>query len=42
MKKVEMDNVEAIIEKEVDGIGRVSGLKRWKGRVVTVIIEKQE
>jgi len=38
MQKIEIDNVKAMFEKEVDNMGRVSGLKKWGGRKVVIIV----
>ena len=40
MRKIEIDNVEAMLEKEIDKTGRISGLKQWEGRKAIVIIQK--
>ena len=38
MKKVEIDNVLALLEKEIDKTGRISGLKQWEGKKAIVLI----
>lgn len=38
MRKVEIDNVKAMIEKEIKD-GRIVGLKAWEGKKAIVIIE---
>ena len=38
MRKVEVDNVEAMVEKEVDKNGRLSGFIKYAGRKALVII----
>ena len=38
MRKVEVDNVEAMVEKEVDKNGRLSGFAKYVGRKALVII----
>ena len=38
MKKVEIDNVVALLEKEIDKTGRISGLKQWEGKKAIVLI----
>ena len=41
MKKVEIDNVVAMIEKTIDPEGRVAGLKQWEGKkAIILIVEK--
>jgi len=41
MKKVEIDNVAAMIEKKIDPEGRIAGLKQWEGKkAIVLIIEK--
>jgi len=42
MKKVEVDNVEVMLEKPVDGFGRISGLSQWKNRKAVVLILNNE
>ena len=39
--RVEFHNVEAVVEREVKG-GRIIGLKKWDGRVVKVVILKEQ
>jgi len=39
--RVEFHDVEAVIEREVKH-GRVIGLKKWDGRVVKVVILKEQ
>jgi putative transposon-encoded protein len=41
MRKIEIDNVEAMFEKEVDKTGRVSGLKQWEGKKVIILVVKE-
>ena len=41
MKKVEIDNVEEIVEKIVTPDGKVGGLKRHSGKNVTIVITKE-
>jgi hypothetical protein len=40
MSKVEIDNVEAMLEKEVKD-GRVIGLTAWEGRKAVIVIPKE-
>jgi len=40
MKKVEIDNVEEIIEKIVTKDGKVGGLKSHAGKKVTIVVTK--
>lgn len=40
MRKVEIDNVEAMIEKEIKD-GRIVGLRTWEGRKAIVLITKE-
>lgn len=42
MKKVEIDNVEEIIEKTVTKDGKVGGLKKYAGKNVTVVVTKDK
>lgn len=42
MRRLEIDNVEVMLEKEVSDDGRVFGLKDWAGEKVIVIITKKE
>lgn len=41
MKKVEIDNVEEILEKIVTQDGKVGGLKKHAGKQVTVVVTKK-
>lgn len=41
MAKVEVDNVEIMIEKEVDIAGRLSGFTKYRGRKALVLILKE-
>jgi hypothetical protein len=41
MKRVEIDNVEEIIEKIVTQDGKVGGLKKHSGKTVTVVVTKK-
>lgn len=41
MRKIEIENVEAMFEKEIDKVGRVSGLKQWEGQKAIVIIPRE-
>jgi len=38
MKKVEIDNIEELIEKVVTKDGKVGGLKKFAGRSVTIVV----
>jgi len=38
MPKIEIENAEAMLEKEVSEQGRVSGLKQWLGKKVIVVV----
>ena len=38
MRKVEIDNVVAMVEKEIDKTGRISGLKQWMDKKAIVVI----
>jgi len=41
MKKLEITDVEATVEKTIDNTGRITGLKAWEGRkAIVVIVEK--
>jgi len=40
MRKVEIENVEAMVEKEIKD-GRIVGLKAWEGRKAIVVITKE-
>ena len=42
MKKVEIDNVEELLEKIVTQDGKVGGLKRHAGKKVTIVIIKNQ
>jgi putative transposon-encoded protein len=42
MKRIEIDNVEEIIEKIVTKDGKVGGLKKYTGKKVTVVVTKKE
>jgi len=37
MRKVEIDNVEAMVEKPIKD-GRIVGLKQWEGKKAVVVI----
>lgn len=39
--RVEFRNVEAVVEREVKD-GRIIGLKKWDGRIVKVVIPKEQ
>lgn len=41
MTKMEIENVEIILEKEIKG-GRIIGLTQWNGRKAKIIITKEE
>jgi len=41
MTKMEIDNVEIILEKEIKD-GRIIGLTQWNGRKAKIIIVKEE
>jgi len=41
MRKVEIENVEAMVEKPIDKIGRITGLKQWEGRKAIIVISKE-
>lgn len=41
MKRVEIDNVEEIIEKIVTQDGKVGGLKSHAGKKVTVVVTRE-
>ncbi|MFB6089263.1 MAG: hypothetical protein ABEK36_05785 [Candidatus Aenigmatarchaeota archaeon] len=41
MPKIEIENVEAMLEKEVSEQGRVSGLKQWVGQKAIIVIPKE-
>ena len=40
MKKIEIDNVEELLEKIVTQDGKLGGLKRHAGKKVTIVITK--
>lgn len=40
MKKVEIDNVEEVLEKVVTADGKVGGMKRHAGKKVIIVITK--
>ncbi len=40
MRRVEIDNVEEMIEKIVTKDGKVGGLKKYAGKKITIIITK--
>lgn len=42
MRRLEIDNVEAMMEVEVKEEGRIYGLTKWVGEKVLVIKTKQE
>ncbi len=42
MKKVEIDNVEEMIEKTVTKDGKVGGLKKYAGKQIIVVVPKTE
>ena len=37
MVKIELNNGEEVIEKDVSDLGRISGLKKWAGRRAKII-----
>ena len=39
LRRFEMDNVRAVVEKKVTEDGRLCGLKRWSGETVTIVIQ---
>lgn len=41
MRKIEIDDVEAMIEKTINKDGRVWGLKDWKNKKVLIIVPKE-
>jgi putative transposon-encoded protein len=42
MRRVEIDNVEEMIEKIVTKDGKVGGLKKYAGKSVTIVVTKEE
>jgi len=42
MRKVEIDNVEELLEKTVTKDGKVGGLKKYAGKSVTIVVTKKE
>jgi len=42
MKKIEIDNVEIMLQKPIDSFGRISGLSPWKNRKAVVLILNNE
>ena len=42
MKRLEIDNVEVMLELEIKKEGRIYGLTDWVGKKALVIITKQE
>ena len=42
MRKVEIDNVMAMLEKTVTKDGKVGGLKRYAGKNVTIVVTKEK
>lgn len=42
MRKVEIDNVEELLEKTVTQDGKVGGLKRHAGKKVIIVITKSQ
>ena len=42
MRRVEIDNVEEMIEKIVTKDGKVGGLKKYAGKNVTIIVTRKE
>ena len=42
MRRVEIDNVEEMIEKIVTKDGKVGGLKKYAGKNVLIIVPKEE
>jgi|WetSurMetagenome_2_1015567.scaffolds.fasta_scaffold25230_3 hypothetical protein len=42
MRKIEIDNVEAMIEKPINKDGKIWGLKDWKNKKALIIIIKEE
>ena len=41
MEKMEIDNVEASLEKTINKDGRIWGLKKWSDRKAIIIIPKE-
>lgn len=41
MRKIEVDNVEAMIEKTVSDDGKIWGLKEWANKKVVIIVPKE-
>lgn len=41
MRKLEIDDIEAMIEKTINEDGRIWGLKEWKKRKAIIIIPKE-
>ncbi len=41
MTKLEIENVEAMLEKTVDSTGRITGFKVWEGRKAIIVIVKE-
>lgn len=39
MRKLEIDNIEAIVEKTVSEDGKIWGLKEWANRKILIIIQ---
>ena len=42
MKRLEIDNVEIMLEKQVTKEGRITGLSSWKGKKAIIIISGKE
>ena len=41
MRKLEIDDIEAMVEKTVSEEGKIWGLKEWANRKVIILIQKE-
>jgi hypothetical protein len=41
MRKLEIDDIEAMVEKTVSEDGKIWGLKEWANRKVIILIQKE-
>ena len=42
MKKIEIDDIEAMVKKLISKDGRVCGLKDWKNKTAIIIIQENK